>query len=63
MAKEKQHDLEKDKVSNCDKTPSLEDGWKRSCNLPSGWMLKEKQHDLEKDKVSNPDKTASLEDG
>ena len=26
MAKEKQHDLKKDKVSNPDETPSLEDG-------------------------------------
>ena len=45
-----------------DKTPSLEDGWKESCDLPSGWMAKEKQHDLKKDKVSNPDETSSLED-
>ena len=63
VAKEKQHDLKKYKVSNPDYTPSLEDGWKGSCNLPSGWMAKEKQHNLKKDRVSNPDETPSLEDG
>ena len=39
---------------------TLEDGWKGSCDLPSGWMAKEKQHDIKKDKVSNPDESAIL---
>ena len=62
MAKEKQHDLKKDKVFNPDETHSLEDGWKEICNLPNGWLAK-KQYDIKKDKVSNPDDTISLEDG
>ena len=62
MAKEKQHGLKKDKVSNPDETHSLEVGWKGSCDLPSGWMVKEKQHDLKMDLLSNLDQSPSLED-
>ena len=61
MAK-KQYAIKKDKLSNPDETRSMEDGWKGSCDLPSGWMAKEKQHDIKKDKVSNPDESASLEE-
>ena len=38
MAKEKQQDIKKDKVSTPDETPCLEDNWKENSYLPSGWM-------------------------
>ena len=44
------------------KTSSLEDDWKVSCKVPSGWMAKEDQQNIKKDKVFNTDETASLED-
>ena len=43
MAKEDQQNLKKDKVSNDDETPSLEDGWMETFNVPSGWMAKKDQ--------------------
>ena len=63
MDKEDQQYLKKDKLSNYDETPSLEDGWKESCIVPSGWMAKKDQQNLKKDKVLNTDETPSLEDG
>ena len=63
MAKEDQQNLKKDKVSNDDEIPSLEDGWKESCKVPSGWRAKEDHQNLKKDKVSNGDESYSLEDG
>ena len=62
MAKEKQQDIKKDKLSNPDESPSLEDSWKENCMLPNGWMAK-KEYDIKKDKVSNTDETMSLKDG
>ena len=40
MAKEKQHDIKKDKLSTPDETSCLEDNWKENRNLPNGWMAK-----------------------
>ena len=40
MAKEKQHDIIKDKVSTPDETPCLENNWKENSNQSSGWMAK-----------------------
>ena len=57
MGKEDQQNLKKDKVFNTDETPSQEDAWKETCNIPSAWMVKEDRQNLKKDKVSNEDET------
>ena len=54
MAKEKQQDIKKEKVSTTHESPSLNESWKESCDLPSGRMSEEKQHDIKKDKLSTP---------
>ena len=45
------------------KCSSLEESWKESCDLPSGWMKQENQQDFKKEMVISLDEHSSLEDG
>ena len=57
---EKQIQEEKESIhriqnNTFDETSSLEDDWKESCNVPSGWMAKEDQLNLKKDSGTEHD--------
>ena len=51
-----------DQIQEEEECSSLDDGWKESCDLPSGWMTQDKQQDFKKEMVISLDKHSSLED-